>query len=90
MAVTIEVTGDNLEHKELQCMWLPTVCAPSAQTRILAKLLPTVFWNTEASASKHSLSKQAFLTWSSVYARMPFRGPSAAAFTTLLMSSYLA
>lgn len=29
-------------------------------------------------------------TWCSVYPRMPFMGPSAAAFTTFLMSSYLA
>lgn len=29
-------------------------------------------------------------TWWSVYPRMPFMGPSAAAFTTFLMSSYLA
>lgn len=31
-----------------------------------------------------------FYTWSSVYPRNPFMGPSAAAFITFLMSSYLA
>lgn len=38
----------------------------------------------------HSESSEFVHTWSSVYPRMPFMGPSAAALTTFLMSSYLA
>ncbi|XP_006894993.1 PREDICTED: uncharacterized protein LOC102855818 [Elephantulus edwardii] len=37
-----------------------------------------------------SLLKSQETTWSSVYPRMPLRGPSDACFTTFLMSSYLA
>lgn len=41
----------------------------------------------------HDIKKsfeKVFHTWSSVYPRIPFMGPSAAALTTFLMSSYLA
>lgn len=88
MAVTIEVRGDNLEQKEYSNTRSFPPPEHECPHRNPGRAAAT--GKVRRAPMTARPADRGGLTWSSVYARMPFMGPSAAAFTTLLMSSYLA